>query len=181
MSQFVRPRRTGGHCRTRRHDAWPTHRLAISPAPNRNAAKFVRGSGTLEVLPDGYVISCQRPRNNYFGIAGRHLRFTEPNSPPRFGARAGRRQGPSACRWKVQKTSPSMQVEVINGHSPEEKTGGTVFEDLTPFAPSKRLVLEISGDELPTRVIDLVTPIGKGQRGLIVSPRCRQDSLAAKG
>src|SRR5947209_10185769 len=63
-----------------------------------------------------------------------------------------------------------MQVEAVNGHSPEEKTGATVFEDLTPLHPNRRLVLETAGEELPARVIDLVTPIGKGQRGLIVSP-----------
>src|SRR5262249_50254547 len=59
---------------------------------------------------------------------------------------------------------------LINGRPSEEKTGGTMFDDLTPTHPDKRLVLETSGEELATRVVDLVTPIGMGQRGLIVSP-----------
>jgi transcription termination factor Rho len=63
-----------------------------------------------------------------------------------------------------------MQVELVNGHAPEEKARPTVFEDLTPLHPNKRLVLETTAEELPTRVIDMVTPIGMGQRGLIVSP-----------
>ena len=63
-----------------------------------------------------------------------------------------------------------MQVEGVNGHAPEEKIRPTVFEDLTPLHPDKRLILETSGDEFAARVVDLVTPIGKGQRGLIVSP-----------
>src|SRR5204863_5905757 len=53
---------------------------------------------------------------------------------------------------------------------PEEKVRPTVFEDLTPLHPNQRLFLETSHDELAARVVDLVTPIGKGQRGLIVSP-----------
>src|SRR4029077_5287970 len=63
-----------------------------------------------------------------------------------------------------------MQVEAVNGHAPEEKASNVVFEDLTPLHPDRRLVLETEGEELPMRVVDLVTPIGKGQRGLIVSP-----------
>src|SRR5437879_3874143 len=61
-------------------------------------------------------------------------------------------------------------AELINGRPSDEKTGGTVFEDLTPTHPDQRLVLETSGEELAMRVVDLVTPVGKGQRGLIVSP-----------
>src|SRR5207244_3080473 len=56
------------------------------------------------------------------------------------------------------------------GRPQEEKPGATVFVDLTPLHPNGRIVLETTGEELPMRVVDLVTPIGKGQRGLIVSP-----------
>jgi transcription termination factor Rho len=63
-----------------------------------------------------------------------------------------------------------MQVEAVNGHPPEEKASNVVFEDLTPLHPDRRCVLETDGEEIPMRVVDLVTPIGKGQRGLIVSP-----------
>jgi transcription termination factor Rho len=63
-----------------------------------------------------------------------------------------------------------MQVELVNGASPEETASVTNFEDLTPLHPNSRFVLETGGDELMGRVVDIVTPIGKGQRGLIVSP-----------
>src|SRR5204863_1881178 len=58
----------------------------------------------------------------------------------------------------------------VNGNPPEQKMRATVFEDLTPLHPNQRLVLETDPEEFASRVIDLVTPIGKGQRGLIVSP-----------
>jgi transcription termination factor Rho len=61
-------------------------------------------------------------------------------------------------------------VETINGKPSEEATRGAMFDDLTPMHPNARLVLETTGEELAMRVVDLVTPIGKGQRGLIVSP-----------
>src|SRR5204862_5767587 len=61
-------------------------------------------------------------------------------------------------------------VETVNGNPSEGRTSGVVFEDLTPTHPCHRLRLETTGDELACRVFDMVTPIGKGQRGLIVSP-----------
>src|SRR5205807_6769215 len=63
-----------------------------------------------------------------------------------------------------------MQVELVNSHPPEERTSVTTFEDLTPLHPNRRIILETGGEEIAMRVVDLVTPIGKGQRGLIVSP-----------
>jgi transcription termination factor Rho len=58
----------------------------------------------------------------------------------------------------------------VQGRAPDERARPVVFEDLTPLHPNKRLFLETSNGELSTRVVDLITPIGKGQRGLIVSP-----------
>ena len=63
-----------------------------------------------------------------------------------------------------------MQVDLVNGVNPEERISPTTFEDLTPLHPNRRLILETTAEELNTRVVDMVTPIGKGQRGLIVSP-----------
>src|SRR5207237_243942 len=79
-------------------------------------------------------------------------------------------EGPIRLPIEGQDNFALMQVELINGHPSDEKTGGTTFDDLTPTHPDKRIILETTGDELATRVIDLVTPIGRGQRGLIVSP-----------
>jgi transcription termination factor Rho len=71
---------------------------------------------------------------------------------------------------KAQKFNPMVKVETINGADPEESRDRIEFSKLTPLYPQERLRLETTGNNLVTRVIDLVAPIGKGQRGLIVSP-----------
>ena len=130
--------------------------------------EVVRGSGTLEVLPDGYGF-LRSAAHNY--LASPEDIYVSPSQIRRLGLRTGLVvEGPIRLPVEGQENFALMQVEVINGHSPEEKTSATVFEDLTPLHPNRRLVLETSGEELPMRVVDLVTPIGKGQRGLIVSP-----------
>jgi transcription termination factor Rho len=128
----------------------------------------VRGSGTLEVLPDGYGF-LRSAAHNY--LASPEDIYVSPSQIRRLGLRTGLVvEGPIRLPIEGQENFALMQVESVNGHPPEEKIRPTVFEDLTPLHPSKRLILETSGDEISTRVIDLFTPIGMGQRGLIVSP-----------
>jgi transcription termination factor Rho len=128
----------------------------------------VRGSGTLEVLPDGYGF-LRSAAHNY--LASPEDIYVSPSQIRRLGLRTGLVvEGPIRLPVEGQENFALMQVESVNGHSPEEKTSATVFEDLTPLHPNRRLVLETVSEELPMRVVDLVTPIGKGQRGLIVSP-----------
>jgi transcription termination factor Rho len=130
--------------------------------------EVVRGSGTLEVLPDGYGF-LRSAAHNY--LASPEDIYVSPSQIRRLGLRTGLVvEGPIRLPIEGQENFALMQVEAVNGHSPEEKTSATVFEDLTPLHPDKRLVLESDPDDLSTRVVDLVTPIGKGQRGLIVSP-----------
>jgi transcription termination factor Rho len=130
--------------------------------------EVVRGSGTLEVLPDSYGF-LRSAAHNY--LASPEDIYVSPSQIRRLGLRTGLVvEGPIRLPVEGQENFALMQVEAVNGRPPEEKTGATVFEDLTPLHPNQRLVLETNGDELPSRVIDLVTPIGKGQRGLIVSP-----------
>jgi transcription termination factor Rho len=130
--------------------------------------EVVRGSGTLEVLPDGYGF-LRSAAHNY--LASPEDIYGSPSQIRRLGRRTGLVvEGPIRLPVEGQENFALMQVEAVNGHSPEEKTSATVFEDLTPLHPNRRLVLETAGEELPMRVVDLVTPIGKGQRGLIVSP-----------
>ena len=71
---------------------------------------------------------------------------------------------------KAQKFNPLVRVETVNGADPEQARNRIEFGKLTPLYPQERLRLETDGSNLVTRVIDLVAPIGKGQRGLIVSP-----------
>jgi transcription termination factor Rho len=128
--------------------------------------EVVRGSGTLEVLPDGYGF-LRSAAHNY--LASAEDIYVSPSQIRRLGLRTGLVvEGPIRLPVEGQENFALMQVESVNGRPPEEKTGATIFEDLTPLHPDKRLVLET--DELSMRVVDLVTPIGKGQRGLIVSP-----------
>jgi transcription termination factor Rho len=130
--------------------------------------EVVRGSGTLEVLPDGYGF-LRSAAHNY--LASPEDIYVSPSQIRRLGLRTGLVvEGPIRLPIEGQENFALMQVEAVNGHPPEEKTRPTVFEDLTPLHPNRRLVLETAADELSTRVIDLVTPIGKGQRALIVSP-----------
>jgi transcription termination factor Rho len=130
--------------------------------------EVVRGSGTLEVLPDGYGF-LRSAAHNY--LASPEDIYVSPSQIRRLGLRTGLVvEGPIRLPIEGQENFALMQVEAVNGHPPEEKTRPTVFEDLTPLHPDKRLILETTAEELSTRVIDLITPIGKGQRGLIVSP-----------
>jgi transcription termination factor Rho len=130
--------------------------------------EIVRGSGTLEVLPDGYGF-LRSQAHNY--LASPEDIYVSPSQIRRLGLRTGLVvEGPIRLPIEGQDNFALMQVELVNGRPPEEKTGGTIFEDLTPLHPNKRYILETGADELAMRVVDLVTPIGKGQRGLIVSP-----------
>jgi transcription termination factor Rho len=128
----------------------------------------VRGSGTLEVLPDGYGF-LRSTAHNY--LASPEDIYVSPSQIRRLGLRTGLIvEGPIRLPVEGQENFALMQVEVVNNHPPEERTSSTIFEDLTPLHPNRRLVLETTGEEIAMRVVDLVTPIGKGQRGLIVSP-----------
>jgi transcription termination factor Rho len=130
--------------------------------------EVVRGSGTLEVLPDGYGF-LRSAAHNY--LASPEDIYVSPSQIRRLGLRTGLVvEGPIRLPIEGQENFALMQVELVNGRPPEEKTGATVFEDLTPLHPNQRLILEADPDDLSARVVDLVTPIGKGQRGLIVSP-----------
>jgi transcription termination factor Rho len=128
----------------------------------------VRGSGTLEVLPDGYGF-LRSVAHNY--LASPEDIYVSPSQIRRLGLRTGLIvEGPIRLPVEGQENFALMQVDAINSVPPDERTTGTTFEDLTPLHPNRRLVLEADPDEIAMRVVDLVTPIGKGQRGLIVSP-----------
>jgi transcription termination factor Rho len=128
----------------------------------------VRGSGTLEVLPDGYGF-LRSVAHNY--LASPEDIYVSPSQIRRLSLRTGLVvEGPIRLPVEGQENFALMQVDSINGQTPEQGMAPTNFEDLTPLHPFKRLLLETGGEELNMRVVDLVTPIGKGQRALIVSP-----------
>ncbi len=130
--------------------------------------EVVRGSGTLEVLPDGYGF-LRSQAHSY--LASPEDIYVSPSQIRRMGLKTGLVvEGPIRLPIEGQDNFALMQVELVNQASPDETAGVTNFEDLTPLHPNSRFILESGGEELMGRVVDIVTPIGKGQRGLIVSP-----------
>ena len=126
------------------------------------------GEGVLEVLPDGFGF-LRNPDYNY--LSSPDDIYVSPSQIRRFGLRSGIVvSGQIRPPKDSEKYFALLRVEAINFHEPDKLKEKVVFSDLTPLHPDERLVLENSQEELSTRVIDLVTPVGKGQRGLIVAP-----------
>jgi transcription termination factor Rho len=124
--------------------------------------------GTLEVLPEGYGF-LRRTEANYLNSPDDI--FVPANLIRGLGLGTGMVvRGRARPRVEGQQHAALVQVEAVDGLSPEDRADRPRFEELTPLHPSRRLLLETSSEELAPRVMDLVTPIGKGQRGLIVAP-----------
>jgi transcription termination factor Rho len=129
---------------------------------------IVRGSGTLEVLPDGYGF-LRSVAHNY--LASPEDIYVSPSQIRRLGLRTGLIvEGPIRLPVEGQDNFALMQVDLVNGIGPDERISPTTFEDLTPLHPNRRLMLESDPKDFNMRIVDLVTPIGKGQRMLIVAP-----------
>ncbi|NLO56217.1 MAG: transcription termination factor Rho [Thermovirga sp.] len=127
---------------------------------------FRFGGGTLEVLAEGYGFL--RPRGL---LPSDHDIYVSASQIRRFGLRNGDLVWGLIRPPKEQEHYEALlRVEVVNYSDPEEARKRPHFEKLTPIFPDERLVLETKRSELTTRVIDLFSPIGKGQRALIVSP-----------
>lgn len=128
------------------------------------------GEGVLEILPDGFGF-LRSPEYNYLPCPDDI--YISPSQIRRFGLRNGHTvQGQIRPPKESERYFALLRVEAINGEDPERITDVTNFEDLTPVHPHKRIVLERADEpkELNMRIVDLVTPIGKGQRMLIVAP-----------
>ena len=126
------------------------------------------GEGVLEILPDGFGF-LRSPEYNYLPCPDDI--YISPSQIRRFGLRNGHVvQGQIRPPKESERYFALLRVEAINGEDPERVHDVTNFEDQTPLNPNERIVLEHDPKELSTRVVDLVTPIGKGQRMLIVAP-----------
>src|SRR4051794_5504356 len=126
------------------------------------------GDGTLEVLPDGFGF-LRSPDYNYLPCPDDI--YISPSQIRRFGLRtaavvAGQIRPPK----ENERYFALLRAEAINYQDPDILTQKVVFDDLTPLHPNQRLSLETDPGEINMRVMDLMTPIGKGQRGLIVAP-----------
>ena len=126
------------------------------------------GEGVLEVLPDGFGF-LRSPRYSYIPCADDI--YVSPSQIRRFGLVTGCViQGQVRPPKEGERYFALLQVDTINYEKTEKAHDNVVFDDLTPLYPDERLQMETEKDINETRIIDLVTPIGKGQRGLIVAP-----------
>ena len=126
------------------------------------------GEGVLEILPDGFGF-LRSPKYNY--LASPDDVYVSPSQIRRFGLQSGNIvQGQIRPPKESEKYFALLRVEAINYQEPDKLAEKVVFRDLTPLHAEERLMLETTQEELGMRIIDLVTPIGKGQRGLIVAP-----------
>lgn len=123
-------------------------------------------SGILEVMPDGYgFIRCE----NY--LPGEHDVYVAPSQIRRFGLKTGDiLRGNKRIKTQQEKFSALLFIRTINGYTTEESAKRTAFENMTPIFPDQRIRLETPGCSVAMRVMDLVSPVGRGQRGMIVSP-----------
>jgi len=126
------------------------------------------GEGVLEILPDGFGF-LRSPEYNYLPCPDDI--YVSPSQIRRFGLRTGHTvSGQIRPPKESERYFALLRVEAINFADPEEVTDRTNFEDLTAMHPHRRLLLETDPGELNMRIVDLTTPIGFGQRMLIVAP-----------
>ncbi|MBI5568572.1 MAG: transcription termination factor Rho [Desulfomonile tiedjei] len=128
----------------------------------------IRGIGVLECLPDGFGF-LRAPDYNY--LPGPDDIYVSPSQIRRFNLRTGDTiSGYIRPPKDTERYFALLKVETINGQDPEAGRDKVLFDNLTPLYPEERLKLETDPRHYSMRVMDLLTPIGKGQRGLIVSP-----------
>ncbi len=131
----------------------------------------ISGDGVLEVLPDGFGF-LRSPEANY--LAGPDDIYVSPNQVRRFGLRTGDTvEGQIRSPRDGERYFAALKVNRINFEEPDRLRHRINFDNLTPLYPEEKIELELDDPtkrDLTTRVLDLITPLGKGQRALIVSP-----------
>ncbi len=134
--------------------------------PNPNLDSGITANGILEVMQEGYgFIRCE----NY--LPGENDVYVSPSQIRRFRLKTGDIVcGNTRIKTQSEKFSALLYITTINGYPPSVASRRKNFEDLTPIFPNERLRLETDHGGLAMRIVDLVSPIGKGQRGMIVSP-----------
>ena len=137
----------------------------------KRAAKLgqdIYGSGVLEILPDGYGF-LRSPDYNY--LPGPDDIYVSPSQIRRFGLRTGDTvTGTVRPPKEGERYFALLKVDSLNFETTENGKDKILFDNLTPLYPNERLKLEHSPGEYTTRVVDLMAPLGKGQRALIVAP-----------
>ena len=123
-------------------------------------------SGILEVMPDGFgFIRCE----NF--LPGENDVYVAPSQIRRFGLKTGDIiEGNTRIKTQNEKFAALLYIRRINGYTPEAAQKRGNFEDMTPIFPDEKIKLDIPGAPVSMRIMDLISPVGKGQRGMIVSP-----------
>jgi len=128
---------------------------------------LIFAEGVLEILPDGYGF-LRSPGYNY--LPGPDDIYVSPSQIKRFGLRTGDNvSGQIRPPKENERFFALLKVEAVNYENPEEAKTKLLFDNLTPLYPMQRIQLEFNATNYSTRIMDLLTPIGKGQRGLIVA------------
>lgn len=136
------------------------------PKNIKNLDSGQKAHGILEVMPDGYGFIRSE---NY--LPGENDIYVSPAQIRKFNLKTGDILcGAIRVKTQSEKFSALLYVESINGYKPDIAARRQHFEDLTPIFPEERLGMETDRSSLPMRMVDLLSPIGKGQRGMIVSP-----------
>ena len=139
-----------------------------------NLDSGIMANGILEVMPDGYgFIRCE----NY--LPGENDVYVSPSQIRKFKLKTGDIvAGNTRVKTQQEKFSALLYVSSVNGYHPSVAQKRKNFEDLTPIFPNRRIRLERPGCSVAMRIVDLVSPIGKGQRGMIVSqPKAGKTTL----
>jgi len=124
--------------------------------------------GVLEILPDGYGF-LRSPDYNY--LPGPDDIYVSPSQIRKFDLKTGDTiSGQVRPPHEGEKYFALVKIEAVNFESPDEARNKILFDNLTPLYPNERIKLETAKENISARVMDLLTPLGKGQRGLIVSP-----------
>jgi len=129
---------------------------------------MIYGQGTLEILPDGFGF-LRSPHYNY--LPGPDDIYVSPSQIRRFNLKTGDTvSGQIRQPKETERYFALLKVEAINFEDPEIAREKILFDNLTPLYPNEKMMLETDPENYSTRILDLMTPIGFGQRGLIVSP-----------
>ncbi|MBI5183007.1 MAG: transcription termination factor Rho [Nitrospinae bacterium] len=129
---------------------------------------LILGEGVLEILPDGFGF-LRAPSYNY--LPGPDDIYVSPSQIRRFDMHTGDTiSGQIRPPKNGERYFALLKVEAINSENPEIAKDKILFDNLTPLYPQRRIILETPNGDYSPRILDLITPIGKGQRGLIVAP-----------
>ncbi len=129
---------------------------------------LIFGEGVLEILPDGFGF-LRSPDYNY--LPGPDDIYISPSQIRKFSLRTGDTvSGQIRPPKEGERYFALLKVEAVNLGNPDDTKDKTLFDNLTPIYPNERFLLETKSQEASTRIMDMLTPVGKGQRGMIVAP-----------